>query len=200
MVDAMLASLQTGDFAINSHKMGDPGVYTTCGNIPSAEAAANALVITEHATLGNMITDAAGNTLYLFTNDERNASSCSGGCAGAWPPFTVTGGPVAGEGIAEGNLGTIAREDGVMQVTYNGWSLYYFANDVAPGDTNGQDSHGIWFVVSTDGGPIQTSPMVNVSEDAELGTVLTESSGRTLYMFVPDEEDMSNCNGPCTIA
>ena len=33
-VDALLADLRTGDFAINSHQLGDPGVYTTCGNIP----------------------------------------------------------------------------------------------------------------------------------------------------------------------
>ena len=33
-VDATLASLQTGDFAINLHKLGDPGTYTSCGNIP----------------------------------------------------------------------------------------------------------------------------------------------------------------------
>ena len=35
-VDATLASLRTGDFAINSHKKGEPAVYTTCGNIPTA--------------------------------------------------------------------------------------------------------------------------------------------------------------------
>ena len=38
-VDAPLSSLRTGDFAVNSHKKGEPGVYTSCGNIPTeAEA------------------------------------------------------------------------------------------------------------------------------------------------------------------
>ena len=35
MVGATLASLRTGGFAINSHKAGEPGVHTTCGNILS---------------------------------------------------------------------------------------------------------------------------------------------------------------------
>ena len=29
-----LSNLKTGNFAINSHKRGEPTVYTTCGNIP----------------------------------------------------------------------------------------------------------------------------------------------------------------------
>ena len=35
-MDATLASLGTGDFAINAHSTDDPGVYTACGNIPAA--------------------------------------------------------------------------------------------------------------------------------------------------------------------
>ncbi|MDA1349597.1 MAG: hypothetical protein O3A47_12155 [Chloroflexi bacterium] len=156
--------------------------------------------LTENATLGSILTETSGRTLYLFTNDERNVSNCTGGCAGAWPPLVTIGDPVAGEGVAEGRLGTITREDGYTQVTYNGWPLYYFANDAAPGDSNGQDRGTVWFVVSGDGGAIQTSPTVNVSEVAGLGSILTETSGRTLYMFVPDEPNKSNCNGPCALS
>ena len=38
------------------------------------------------------------------------------------------------------SLATIERDDGSKQVTYNGWPLYYFANDRQPGNTNGQTS------------------------------------------------------------
>ena len=97
--------------------------------------------------------DGGGNSLYLFTNDQRNASTCSGGCAGAWPPLVTVGDPVAGEGIEGDLLGMITREDGSVQVTYNGWPLYRFSGDQAPGDTKGQEVGGVWFTVSTAGEP-----------------------------------------------
>jgi predicted lipoprotein with Yx(FWY)xxD motif len=44
--------------------------------------------------------------------------------------------PAAGPGLT-GRLGIIHRSDGSTQVTYNGKPLYFYAGDVAPGDTNG---------------------------------------------------------------
>ena len=35
LVDASLASLRSGGFAVNSHQAGNPGTYTTCGDIPA---------------------------------------------------------------------------------------------------------------------------------------------------------------------
>ena len=104
--------------------------------------------VTEHAELGNILTDTDGNTLYLFTRDEREVSNCSGGCANAWPPLLTDGAPVAGEGVAENRLGTISREDGSTQVTFNGWPLYRYSQDNESGDANGQDANDIWYVVS----------------------------------------------------
>jgi predicted lipoprotein with Yx(FWY)xxD motif len=46
-----------------------------------------------------------------------------------------------------GVLGTIARTDGALQVTYNGAPLYYWKNDTKSGDTTGQNVGGVWFVV-----------------------------------------------------
>jgi predicted lipoprotein with Yx(FWY)xxD motif len=84
------------------------------------------------------LVDAAGLTLYVFANDTAGSgtSACNAGCSSAWPPLTVTGEPVAGEDVS-GELGTITREDGTTQVTYNGLPLYFFASDTAPGDMNG---------------------------------------------------------------
>ena len=42
------------------------------------------------------------------------------------------------------------------QVTIDGWPLYFFANDAAPGDHNGQGVGGVWFVVGPDGAPIES--------------------------------------------
>jgi predicted lipoprotein with Yx(FWY)xxD motif len=98
-------------------------------------------------SLGKVLTDADGFTLYTFKNDTANsgASACNGGCASAWPPATVSGTPAA-PAEATGDVGTITRDDGTMQATYNGLPLYRFANDTAPGQTNGEGVAGLWTV------------------------------------------------------
>ncbi|MEE8466372.1 MAG: hypothetical protein V3S68_07835, partial [Dehalococcoidia bacterium] len=91
--------------------------------------------VSNQGSLGSHLVDGDGMTLYLFTNDERGISNCSGGCADAWPPVLTDGDPEAGEGLDPERLATIQREDGSSQVTYNGKPLYYFANDQTPADT-----------------------------------------------------------------
>jgi len=96
--------------------------------------------------LGPFLTGAGGRTLYILTKDSPGTSTCTGGCAGAWPPFTVSGtAPSAGSGVT-GKLATLTRSDGGIQVTYNGMPLYYFSGDSAAGQTNGQGVQGIWYV------------------------------------------------------
>lgn len=146
--------------------------------------------------LNAILVDAKGRTLYLFTRDERNKSNCSDSCARNWPPLTAKDAPKAGEGVPQGLLSTITRADGSTQIAYNGWPLYYFAADQDPGDTKGQNVGNVWYVVSLDGGPIQNSAQVN-AKSAPLGTILTDLSGRTLYMFTKDEKNTSNCSGQC---
>lgn len=49
-------------------------------------------------------------------------------------------------------LGTARRPDGVRQVTYDGWPLYTFRNDVRPGQATGQaDDMGAWYTVAVNG-------------------------------------------------
>ncbi|MFQ5874766.1 MAG: hypothetical protein ACE5JL_13365 [Dehalococcoidia bacterium] len=105
---------------------------------------------------GTILVDADGRTLYLFTSDGQDKSTCSGPCAGAWPPLVTTGPPAAEEGVTPGFLGTATREDGSSQVTYNGWPLYRFGGDKGAGDTNGQGSGGAWFLVSPEGEAVKS--------------------------------------------
>ena len=154
--------------------------------------------VSQNAEYGDILVDAGGMTLYLFTDDERDKSNCSGGCAGAWPPLLTVGDPTAGDGVRADKLSTIARDDASTQVTYNGWPLYYFAQDENPGDTKGQ--YGTWFVVSISGGPIASSATVDTSDSSEFGTILVEASGRTLYLFTNDESNKSNYSGGCAVA
>lgn len=99
--------------------------------------------------LGPFLVDAGGMTLYTFGNDTEGNSTCTGSCAATWPPLTVAPGTalVAGGGVT-GQLATITRDDGALQVTYNGHPLYHYRGDTAPGDTKGQGYAGLWFVAA----------------------------------------------------
>jgi predicted lipoprotein with Yx(FWY)xxD motif len=90
-------------------------------------------------------------TLYLFTQDTPNTSNCYTACATAWPPLLTSGAPTAGSGVTAAMLGTTKRTDGSTQVTYNGWPLYYWANDKKPGDVTGENVQGVWFVITPAG-------------------------------------------------
>lgn len=120
----------------------------------AAPAGGGAEVAIADTDLGPIVADAEGKVLYLFTNDTGGTSACEGGCAEAWPPLTTDGDPVAGEGIDAADLDTITRSDGSTQVTYYGHPLYYFASDLAPGDTTGQGVGGVWFAIDAEGNQI----------------------------------------------
>ena len=112
------------------------------------------LNLVQNADFGQILTDAEGYTVYLFTNDEQGAgtSACEGDCIAAWP---VVGEITSPAGSLDAELvGSIERSDGTVQATYNGWPLYRFANDEVPSDTNGQGVNGIWWVLGADGEPI----------------------------------------------
>jgi predicted lipoprotein with Yx(FWY)xxD motif len=88
-----------------------------------------------------------GMTLYIFGMDESGMSNCVDGCAINWPPLLIVDGEelLVGEGI-EGEIATLEREDGSLQITYNDMPLYYWINDVVPGDTTGHEVRDVWFV------------------------------------------------------
>jgi predicted lipoprotein with Yx(FWY)xxD motif len=109
---------------------------------------------------GKALVGSNGRTVYLFQADKNGASACSGACAAAWPPDTVTGAPQAGSGVNQALLGTITRPDGTIQVTYNGHPLYYFSADTSAGAAHGQGVKAFgaeWYVVSASGSKIDTS-------------------------------------------
>jgi predicted lipoprotein with Yx(FWY)xxD motif len=113
------------------------------------------------STLGKILVDGQGRTLYLFEADKAGKSVCNGACASAWPPYLSDGAPRAGAGVASSLLGTSVRVDdgGGAQVTYRGHPLYYYAGDNEPGDTTGQglDQFGAkWYVLAPGGDKINT--------------------------------------------
>jgi predicted lipoprotein with Yx(FWY)xxD motif len=109
---------------------------------------------------GTALVGSNGRVLYLFQADKNGTSACTGACAAAWPPDTVTGAPQAGSGVSQALLGTITRPDGTMQLTYNGHPLYYFTADAAGGTARGQGVKAFgaeWYVVGASGSKIDTS-------------------------------------------
>ncbi len=102
--------------------------------------------------LGEILVDGEGMTVYLFTNDAKDGTSaCNDGCISAWP---AVGEVMAGDGVDSAKLGSITRDDGTEQATYNDWPLYYFGGDAAAGDANGQGSGGVWFTLDSAGAAI----------------------------------------------
>jgi predicted lipoprotein with Yx(FWY)xxD motif len=123
---------------------------------PSAAAGAATIAVASNS-LGKILVDGKGMTVYLFVADHSTASTCYTSCAQVWPPVLTTGAPLAGTGATASLLGTTKRTDGKTEVTYNGHPLYYFVTDKKPGDTTGQGvtSFGeIWYVMSPAGAAI----------------------------------------------
>lgn len=132
--------------------------------------------VRSHDELGDVLVGPEGMTLYMFDSDSRGAgtSTCTGGCASAWPPLTVDGEPVPGDGVTA-TLGTLEREDGGTQVTAGGWPLYYFASDESPGDAKGQASSDVWWVLAPDGTPVRGAMATGSSTST--GATETDSGG-----------------------
>ena len=116
-------------------------------------SAAEPTVAVIESSLGVILADSEGNTVYLFMNDTGPESTCYDACEERWPPLLVTGDPQAGEGADQALLGVSARRDGSSQVTYNGHPVYLYSGDEAAGDTNGQGVGGLWFAVTAEGEP-----------------------------------------------
>ena len=132
-----------------------------------------ATITTAFAGPSQHLVDSRGLTLYLFTDDTQgsDSSTCTGACVD-FRPLVLTGAdPVASGNADESLLGSFERADDLgTQVTYNGWPLYYFVQDVAPGDTLGQGVGDTWWIVSISGeGIINIFPPAATGVPGETG-------------------------------
>ena len=106
-------------------------------------SASTATLMKVKTSIGPVLADTKGFTLYWYAKDTGMTSACTGGCATAWPP--VIGKPTAAMGVRlTGKLGTISRAGGMMQATYKGHPLYTYAGDTAPGQVKGNGLGGVW--------------------------------------------------------
>ena len=157
--------------------------------------------IVSDSNLGNIIVDEFGNTLYFFSEDVGGNATCENGCLAKWPVFYQEN-LVVGAGLDEAKFTTVTRGDGTKQIAYDGWPMYYFADDLNAGDTNGESVGNKWFVAKADysimyalaqlvgdDGKNYTSDYV---EGIESTFYLTDGNGRTLYGFTKDSNNTNS--------
>jgi predicted lipoprotein with Yx(FWY)xxD motif len=161
--------------------------------------------LTATATLGNVITDNNGRSLYFFSRDAAATSTCVDGCAITWPVFYKENLEI-GTGLEATDFGVITRADGSKQSTYKGWPLYYFMNDSNPGDTKGDALNNLWAVAKADYTIMFANAQLvgldgaqyNDQGKAGVGSsqYVTDANGHTLYMFAPDTFNQNKFTKP----
>lgn len=195
---------------------------------PASSSEEPVINVATDPTLGQILVDGKGMTLYVFAKDTPDKSNCTGGCLKSWPPLLSQGSPKAGTGVDSSLLSTTDFGSGQKIVTYNHMPLYFFAKDSQPGDTFGQNVNNVWFAVSPDGKPVKTAGVpstggtsapttspttaaassnsapssgspaqLNVTNNPKFGQILVDGKGMTLYVFLKDTPDQSNCTAGC---
>jgi predicted lipoprotein with Yx(FWY)xxD motif len=115
-----------------------------CGSSSGDKGSKAVVASAKKAKVGNVIVDAQGRTLYRFTAEAQGRPVCTGACVTTWPPATT-----ATAGGLPAHVATVKRDDGKLQLTYDGHPLYRYAGDSSTADANGQGVGGQWFVVKS---------------------------------------------------
>jgi predicted lipoprotein with Yx(FWY)xxD motif len=138
---------------------------------PATTAGAAGVHTAQSATLGTIVVDGKGMTLYRFDMDTNkpSASHCSGQCAALWPATPATSASAV-KGIDQKLLGSVTGTDGTKQLTLNGWPLYTYAQDSKAGDTSGQGVGGTWWAVTPSGGKAATTSSPTTSNSTSGGS------------------------------
>jgi predicted lipoprotein with Yx(FWY)xxD motif len=168
-----------------------PSATTALPASQTTTAVVSDTIGTGNSSLGTILVDAGGRTLYYFAKDIPGVgkSACTGACAATWPAFSTDTIQVSSP-LAKADFGTITRDDGTKQITYNGLPLYYYKGDSSPGDVNGDGINKIWFAVT----PFES---LLIAQSPALGTYLTDSHEKTLYFYTGDTPGNSACTGSC---
>src|ERR687887_272633 len=135
--------------------------FLAAGSVAGGATQSSATLSLRKTSLGVILVNARGHTLYLFAKDRNAKSSCNGSCARFWPPLLSRGKPTAGPGLKRSLLGTTRRSNGSLQVTYNKHPLYTYALDKGAGQTKGEGNSlfgAKWWAVSARGTAVIKAP------------------------------------------
>jgi predicted lipoprotein with Yx(FWY)xxD motif len=127
---------------------------------PAAHASRVAKVALRHTSVGRVLVDASGFTLFTFTKDSRNKDACVkiSECPATWPALSTTGRPIAGQGVRSSLLSTIKLPNGTKQVTYAGHPLYRYREASEAGETTYVGANqfgGKWYAINAAGGSVK---------------------------------------------
>ncbi|WP_257658054.1 hypothetical protein [Parapedobacter lycopersici] len=172
---------------------------------PEPEPKEMGILVQTDATFGAVLTDSAGMTLYFFSRDADGNTACEGNCRSMWPAY-YSSHAAESEGVDPEDIGTITLTNGSLQTTYKGRPLYFYANDDAPGEIEGDGVGGNWFVAKPDytvmlvqhqliGGD-GTLYMSDLTPGEGQTQHFVDSYGRTLYGFVQDRYNTNNFTKP----
>jgi predicted lipoprotein with Yx(FWY)xxD motif len=135
----------------------DNTVASASKPVPSSTSAKGPRLKIVSSDYGQILANGRGRALYLFTADTGKASTCSGDCATAWPPYIVRSKPVAGPGAKSRKIGTTRRSDGKLQATYAGHPVYFYVGDNESGEVLCQavnEFGGYWYVLRASGNAV----------------------------------------------
>ncbi|MGW1813832.1 SCO0930 family lipoprotein [Streptomyces sp. NPDC002125] len=189
---------------------GSDGGYGSGASTAPKEA--GQLAVWDSKELGKVLTDGEGFTLYRFDKDTADppASNCEGDCAKTWPVVSAAN-ATAAAGTDASLLSKVTRDDGTEQLTVGGWPVYRYAQDTEPGEAKGQGVGGTWFAAAPDGrkaaanadvppvGGQAEAAGLSVRKDPELGDIVVDKRGMTVYRFKKDSAwpMKSACTGDC---
>ena len=144
---------------------GSPGGPATSGQPAAGGTSGVKVTVTTRslADVGTVLVTGKGYALYMFEPDRRRAVTCTGVCAGTWPPLMLPAGAAlaAGPGVRSALLGSDPAPGGGRVVTYGGWPLYTYTGDVDAGQATGQAidlNGGEWYVLQPSGEPLEPGP------------------------------------------
>jgi len=160
---ASSTSPSTGSGA-NAMPSSDSGMSSSGSGMSSSGSgmmpSGSAMLEKVRTSIGPVLANSKGFTVYWYAKDSMMGSACTGGCTSAWPP--LTGKPAAAMGVhLVGKFGTITRSGGVLQATYKGRPLYTYSGDTAPGMTKGNGRGGVWHVFKVNPRDAMPAPMAS---------------------------------------
>jgi predicted lipoprotein with Yx(FWY)xxD motif len=155
----LLGAALVGSLAACGSGSGQHPAATQPPASPTQAAAQHPVAVkVAESSLGPILTDQDGRTLYAFTKDKDGNSTCTGQCIATWPALASAGAVTAATGADKALLSQTTRGEGTTQATYGNWPLYYYVGDAGPGDVDGQGVDDVWFVIGADGKLVKTAP------------------------------------------
>lgn len=119
----------------------------------AADGGSPVVIVGENATLGRIVVDDQGRTVYTLTDAAGAPVACEGSCLEAWPPVLLQEG-IAGKGGAGVKSVTVVTTPEGDQAAIKGLPVYTFSGDAKPGDAIGEglvSFGGTWRVVKLSG-------------------------------------------------